>query len=91
MSYTDDAAGWVDVDDLPDMATEEGRDEWIEILMAEDDESIQEKGGWCKAIMVCDDDGNMVARFIYANGEEDVFDLQVRRSIEVASSIEERN
>ena len=74
--------------ELPELLTEEGRDQWIEILMAEDPTDTD---AWCKAVIVADDQGNMVARFVYADGKEEVFDLQVRRNIEVSASVEVRN
>lgn len=87
MSDTDSKKDWREVDDdeLPDLDTEEGRDVWVEILMAQDDETLAENNsGWCKALIVADDSGNMVTRFVYPDGREELFDLVVRRSIEVA-------
>ncbi len=87
MTYSDDLGGWHDVDDedgLPGLDTEEDRDKWVEILMAQDDESLAELGGWCKALMVADENGNMMTRFVYPDGREEVFDLTVRRAIEVS-------
>lgn len=92
MSYTDNSNGWKEYDEeeLPDLTTEGGRDAWVEILMGQDDETLAESGGWCKAVVVADDNANMVARFIYPDGREEVFDLLIRRSIDVAL-VEERN
>jgi hypothetical protein len=92
MSYTDDSTGLqeIDEDELPELTTEEGRDSWIEILMDQDEETIAANGGWCKALVVSDDQGNMVTRFVYPDGREELFDLSVRRSIDVAV-VEERN
>lgn len=89
MSSTDD--GWhviEDDEDLPTLETEEGRDAWVEILMAQDEETIAENGGWCKALIVADDQGNMVTRFAYPDGREEIFDLVVRRSIDVVAPAE---
>ena len=93
MSYTDNKKDWreVDEDEFPGLDTEEGRDAWVEILMSQDDETLaQNNSGWCKALIVADDSGNMVTRFIYPDGREEVFDLIIRRSIDVAVA-EERN
>ena len=86
MSYSDNSSGWTefDEDDLPDLMTEEGRDSWIEILMAQDDEAIAANGGWCRSLVVADDDGNMVMRIAYPDGRQELFDLQVRRAIDVS-------
>ncbi len=95
MSYTsEEGLGWrdIDVDDLPDLDTEESRNEWVEILMSQDDDSlVRNDSGWCKALIVADDRGNMVARIVYPNGAEEVFDLTIRRSIDVSTAVEERN
>ena len=95
MSYTDNDSKWqeLDEDDLPELTTEEGRDKWVEILMGQDDETLAQNGsGWCKALTVADENGNMVVRFVYPDGEEEVFDLVVRRSIDVSTvPAEERN
>ena len=81
-----------DAEELPDLDTEEGRDQWVEILMAQDDESLAaHETGWCKALVVADEQGNMVVRFVYPDGGQEVFDLQVRRAIEVSLAPEERN
>ena len=92
MSYSDNESGWRDVDDeMPDLDTEEGRDAWVEILMSQDDESLAQNGtSWCRSLTVADDQGNMVVRFVYPDGREEVFDLIVRRAIDVAV-VEERN
>lgn len=94
MSYTDDETGWRELseDEPSDLTTEEGRDEWVEILMSQTDETLaQNNSGWCKALTVADKHGNMIARFIYPDGSEEVFDLTVRRSIEVSSEPREMN
>lgn len=90
MSYEDGVATEIDKEDLPGLDTEEERDEWVEILMAQDEETIAANGGWCKALTVADEQGNMVARFVYPDGREEVFDLLIRRSIDVALP-EDRN
>lgn len=89
MSLPDNDPLWPeseDDDDFPDLDTEEGRDRWIEILMAQDEDTE-----WCKALTVEDGEGNMVLRVIYPGGNEEVFDVKVRRSIEVSKVSEERN
>jgi hypothetical protein len=90
MSYDEGVMTEIDEKDLPGLDTEDGRDEWVEILMAQDEETIAANGGWCKALTVVDEQGNMVARFVYPDGREEVFDLLVRRSIDVAL-VEDRN
>jgi hypothetical protein len=90
MSYDDGAMTEISEEDLPGLDSEEERDEWVEILMAQDEETIAANGGWCKALTVADEQGNMVARFVYPDGREEVLDLVVRRSIDVAAA-EDRN
>lgn len=64
-----------DVDDEgPPMNTEEGRDEWIDILLEADE--------WAEAIVV-QKGSDMVARFRWSDGRQEVFDLLVRRQMEV--------
>lgn len=84
MSYDDGVMTEINEEDLPGLDSEEDRDEWVEILMSQDDETVAENGGWCKALTVADEQGNMVARFVYPDGREEVLDLVVRRSIDVA-------
>lgn len=95
MSYTDKKTGWreLDEDELPDLTTEEGRDEWIQILVGQDDDTLrQNESGWSKALTVADENGNMMLRIIYPEGGEEVFDLLIRRQIEIsAAPSEERN
>lgn len=64
--------------DMPELDTEEGRDAWIEFLTdveADDDE-------WSKAIVVLNGE-DMVMRIRYPDGNEELFDLKVRRSMEI--------
>jgi len=71
----------VDMDDdtdLPSLETEEGRTEWVGIILSQEDEDVE----WIKAIVVHDGE-NMVARFINQDGTEEVYDLQIRRSMVV--------
>lgn len=84
MSYDDGVMTEIDSDDLPGLESEEDRDEWVEILMSQDEETVAANGGWCKALTVADEAGNMVARFVYPDGREEVLDLVIRRSIDVA-------
>ncbi len=63
---------------MPELNTEEGRDAWIEFLVAveaDDDE-------WSRAIVVVNGD-DMVMRIRYPDGNEELFDLQVRRTMEI--------
>lgn len=86
MSIGDDSTQWVEMggDEFPDLDTEEGRDSWMEILMAQDDDTLIANGtGWTRALVVADEQGNMVVRFVYPDGREELFDLQVRRSVDV--------
>ncbi|MGD9712731.1 MAG: hypothetical protein AB7V46_11760 [Thermomicrobiales bacterium] len=74
-------ADWHELDDeMPTFNTEAEREVWARILMAQDD--------WCQAIMARDDHGNMVVRFRYDDGQEEVYDVQVRRLLRVAPSDE---
>ncbi len=66
-----------DRSELPPMDTEEGRDKWIEILLAQDEEE-----DWAE-VQVVQEGKNMVARFRWDDGREEVYDLQIRRSMEV--------
>lgn len=61
--------------DLPGLDTEEGRDEVIEYLMSSDDLPSQ-----CSVIL---EGANMVMRVRYPDGNEELFDLIVRRSKEI--------
>lgn len=71
-------------EEFPGLETEEDRDKWIEILMGQDDETLEANGsGWCKAITVRDEMDNMVVRFVYPDGTQEVFDFSVRRSFEI--------
>lgn len=69
-------SGWYDLEegDAPSLETEEGRDEWIDILLDQDD--------WAQC-QVIHDGTNMVARFRWSDGREEVFDLKVNRSMEI--------
>lgn len=68
-------SGWEDLDeDAPDLSTEEGRDEWIDIICQQDD--------WAECQIVHDGE-NMVARMRWDDGREEIFDLKIRRSMEI--------
>lgn len=89
----DNDDGWsvIDTADLPTLETEEGRDAWAEILLQQDDESIaKNETAWIKCLTVHEGD-NMVARFVYDDGSEEVFDLVIRRRIAAVSDESERN
>ena len=59
--------------------TEAERDEWIEFLL-----DSNEPDDWAQVQTVQDVKGeNMVARFRWADGREEVYDLVIRRSMEV--------
>lgn len=73
-------SGWEELEsesDEPSLDTEEGRDSWIDFMLTQNDD-----GDWvsCQAVH---DGENMVARFKWSDGREEVFDMQVRRSMEV--------
>ena len=71
-----------DSEESPPLDTEEGRDEWIEFLLSQDGE--QENGGWLlRQAMLVQDGDNMVARFRYDDGREEIFDMAIRRQIEI--------
>ena len=68
-------SGWYDLEEeAPSLETEEGRDEWIDIILEQDD--------WAECQVIHDGD-NMVARFRWKDGREEVFDMQIRRSMEI--------
>lgn len=70
----------MDDEDLPPLDTQEGRDQWVEIMLEQDSDELDADGGWVKALVVRDDD-NMMVRFRYADNTEEVFDLVIRRAI----------
>lgn len=59
---------------LPDLDEEDGRVKWGAILLAQDE--------WCDAIVVYEGE-NMVLRLRYADGRQELFDLAIRRQMEV--------
>lgn len=74
---------WDDDDETteaPSLKTVEGRDAWIEFLLSEAEDGEEEE--WAQVQVVQEDD-DMVARFRWPDGREEVYDLQVRRSMEV--------
>jgi hypothetical protein len=75
MSDRDDD-GWTELDDdeAPDMKTEEGRDTWIEFIMDQDE--------WVQAQVIHDGD-NLIARFKWDDGREEIFDCEIRRNMEI--------
>jgi hypothetical protein len=83
-----DDDGWITIGDdeegFPPLETEEGRDAWSEILLAQD---IDDDGSWTKSLVVTDGE-NMIVRFHYPDGTEEVYDLLVRRSIVVVNQNE---
>lgn len=84
---SDDDYDWPDDGDLvemPGLETEEGRDAWINALVSSDGD---DDGEWSKAI-VCQIENDMVMRIRYPNGDEEVFDLIVRRSMQVVRKAE---
>lgn len=62
-------------EDLPPMDTEDGRDEWMDILIEEDE--------WTCDAMVVRDDDNLVMRIRWPDGSEELYDCIVRRSAEI--------
>jgi hypothetical protein len=79
--------------ELPALDTEAGRDGWVELLAQQDEESITANGGWIHMIIVTDEKPeNGVMRVRYADGTEDIFDIQIRRKIGlVTENDSERN
>lgn len=59
------------------LASEELRDTWIDFLLSQN-----EREDWVEAQVLRDGD-NMVVRTRWADGREEVYDLIVRRSMEV--------
>ncbi len=81
MSDEDDV-DWDDDDEAPPLDTEEGRDAWIEFLAQQD--GTDEDTGWMqRQAMVVRDDENMIVRFKYDDGREEIFDLVIRRKLEI--------
>ncbi len=78
---------WEDVgdDDAPSLDTEEGRDSWIEFLLSQDGTDDEQ---WAKAMVVREDD-DMVIRFQWDDGREEIYDVVVRRSMEVVAAKDE--
>lgn len=69
---------WEDLDDDdPTLDDEEGREAWISYLLEQNEEK-----DWVQC-QVIHDGSNMVARFRWADGTEEIFDAQLRRVIKV--------
>lgn len=64
-------------EEAPSLETEEGRDAWIEFLLTQTGEEDWDQ---CQAHI---EDENMVIRFRWADGTEEVYDCKVRRSMQV--------
>lgn len=64
--------------EMASLDTEEERNAFIDWLLEQNDPD-----DWAQAQTIQDGNGNMVARFRWADGREEVFDLVVRRSMEV--------
>ncbi len=70
-------------DDVPDMATEEGRNSWAGIILEQDDDSLASADTtWTKCLTVIKGD-DMILRLIFPDGTEQILDCQIRRSIDV--------
>lgn len=67
------------LEELPLLDTEDERDRWAEILLEQTEESMG--GTLIRAVLVVDGKNNMVVRFIYPDGTEEVLDVEVRRII----------
>ncbi len=69
---------WDDDEDgdgeLPSFTTEEGQEQWVDILLANDE--------WVSA-QVAHDGKNMVARYRWDDGSEEIHFLQIIRSVEI--------
>lgn len=69
---------WEDVDeDAPSLADEEGREQWIAYLLEQN-----EPDDWVQCQVIHDGE-NMVARFRWSDGTEEIFDARLRRTIKV--------
>ena len=83
---TESGFGWKEMDeDMPGLDTEEERDQWANILMGVDLDVER-----ALAVLVKDEHGNMVVRFRYQDGSEEIYDVAIRRSVEVVAPTEER-
>lgn len=80
------------LEDVPGLETEEKRELWGEILAKQDDHTLEmNEMAWARALAVRDDDGNMVCRFVYEDGSEEIFDLLVRATLVAVGTPEDRN
>lgn len=67
--------GWTELgDDVPGLDNEDDREKWANFLKLQD---VDDE--WATAIIAHDENGNMVARFRYSDGTEEIFDLLIRR------------
>lgn len=76
-------SGWIEDDELPDMDTDEGRRLAANFLLQQDE--------WCEAMVIYDEHNNMIARFRYEDGREELFDLAVRRKLELRPPVDMEN
>lgn len=82
---SDDDLIAIDPEDLPPLDTAEGRMDWAGILLQQDERTVERNGlGWIKALVVAEG-SDMVARFIYDDGTEEVYDLEIRRKLAAVS------
>lgn len=79
---SDDAEWDAMIDESPPLSTEEGRNAWIEFLL---DQDADGEGEWAQA-MVVQENNDMVVRFRWPDGREEIFDLVVRRSMNVVAA-----
>lgn len=78
LDYDPDEFEVLDPEDYPPLDSEEGRDKWAEILLQQD--PADPHVDWADAVSI-NDGTNMVVRFRYRDGTEEVYDLQVRRQV----------
>lgn len=89
----DDGIGHIMMDELPSLDSSSDRQLWGEILAQQDDVTLEMNGmQWIKALVVRDEKDNMVVRFVYEDGREEIFDAQIRAELVMVNTPEsERN
>ena len=81
----DDELGTIEEGETPTLYSEEERDWWMQFILQEDFTD-----GECgRAIVVQDENNNMIIRLRYPSGAEEVFDVIIRRQTKISEAVEE--